>query len=86
MDTILYPRCSTRHPDRQYTIQERARGRPDRPGQIRLDQTGPDRQTYFGHAHVCFVRGKSGRETLAPLSSSSGSNALVTSGALCLCV
>lgn len=58
-----------RHPDRRYTILQRARGRPDRQGQIRSDQTGPDqtRQTDFGHAHVCFVRGQSGRETLAPL-------------------
>lgn len=38
--------------------------RPARPDQIRSDRT---RQTDFSHAHVCFVRGHSGRETLAPL-------------------
>lgn len=56
-------------PARQYTILERARGRPDRPCQIRSDQT---RQTDFGHAHVCFVRGQRAEwarnERLLPLS------------------
>lgn len=74
-----------RHPDRRYTILERARGRPGRPGQIRSDQTGPDRQTSVMLTCALFV-GIAGEKRLLPSPSSSDSKALVTSGALCLCV
>lgn len=55
-------RQTDRQTDRQYTILERARGRPDQPGQIgsdpsRPDQTRPDQTDRLRHAHVCFVFG-----------------------------
>lgn len=69
MDTILYPRCSTAsQPVRQYTILERARGRPDRPCQIRSDQTRQtDRQTSVMLTCALFVGRTGERRTLAPL-------------------